>query len=672
MPELCCVDFETCSAAKINNGAAAYAEHPSTIIWCASFGFTDGSVVSWVPCVRLPDRVKQHIASGGLLLAHNAGFEIAIWKHILVRKYGWRMPRITQWRDTQPMAAAANLPISLEGVANVFKGSPGKDMKGNKLMKSIATATENATGGYDYPTPTADEMAELISYCEADVRATLYVYSKLPPLTHHELAVWHTDQRINQRGVCIDLEFVDTMAAMANVRKESLSSDVFRITGSLCANSTSAPALKAWLRDEGVELPVVERTNVKGETVNSETLAKDAVNDLLNNDDIDGAVRAVLDNRVEANKITSLAKLKRVRAMVNADGRLRGALRYSLAHTGRWASSGIQVHNLPKDKRTPERSEHVRRLIAQGRLDTLLLSESRPLDALSSSLRSMIIASPGHDLLGADYSAIEARVLAWLSGSSELLDTFERGEDVYVKAARDIGSDDRQLGKVCVLALGYGMGPLKFIDTARRPPYNVELSRKEALQTQRGWRDANPDIVQFWYEVESAAKEAIKHPGKIVVVGHVRFMNDGRCLLVRLPSGRCIRYWRPWIRKSRKVVACLTEEGEIVEKFFETPEIQFFTVGKNKSRMTRESTYGGKLVENITQAVARDLLAHALVVLDRKGFAVVIHVHDSIVAEVAEGTRSIKELCYWMSDLPKWATGLPLTAEGYRGKHFAG
>ena len=668
-----CVDIETCSFAQITNGAAAYAEHPTTRIWCAVFSLpVSGGFWTWTPGNDLHPEIRDHVTSGGLLLAHNTGFEIAIWRWILTPQFGWPMPKITQWRDSQAMAAAANLPVSLEGLAKVFKGSPGKDMSGNKVMKTLAIVQEGRAGDYIYPQPTEQQLTELVGYCLADVKATMHAASKLPRLTPTEMAVWQLDQKINQRGVAIDVPFVEAMAQMAARRKDLLSDDVFRITGSLCANATSTPALKAWLRDEGIELAVVERTNAKGEKVHSESLDKDAVNALLERDDIDGAVRAILDNRVEANKSTSLAKLKRVPRMINTDGRLRGALRYSLAHTGRWASSGIQVHNLPKDKRKAYRSDFVRWTIQEGAPGALMLVEDRPLEAMSASLRSMIVAPAGRDLIGADFSAIEARVLAWLANASEVLATFARGEDVYVKAAQDIGSTDRQLGKVCVLALGYGMGPLKFIDTARRPPYNVEMSRKEAMRVQRAWRTANPEIVEFWFDVETAAKSAIENRGKAFTVGYLQFLCDDRCLRVRLPSGRCIRYWRPEIRKATKTIACLTEEGEIVERVFETPEIQFFTVGKNKGRMTCESTYGGKLVENITQAVARDLLAHSLLTLDAHRFYLVLHVHDSIISEVNEGERTVEEFCYWMTELPRWAAGLPLTAEGYRGKMFAG
>lgn len=675
-----CVDIETCSAASIKQGNDAYAQHESTRVWCVSFAWQDGKdgrlrKWSWRPGLKLPAKIRKWIASGKLMLAHNAGFEMAIWRHILVPTYGWPPYQIVQWRDTQACSVAANLPVTLEGVARVFKGSPGKDMAGNAEMRKLMNAEwDEAFQRYVYPEPMPEQYDRLVTYCENDCIATLFVWWRVPQLSEVELAVWHLDQQINQRGVCIDTEFVECMADMAEKRKALLATDVFRITGSLCANSTNSHALKLWLKEMELDLPVTTKKDAKtGETKVVETLSKDAVQGLLDDGDLDGAVRAVLDNRIEANKSTSLAKLKRVPTMVSSDGRLRGALRYCIAHTGRWASSGIQVHNLPKDKRDNARSEHVRRMIREGEIASLLLTEARPLEAMSESLRAMLVAAPKHDLIAADFAAIEARVVAWLAGAHDALAVFAAGEDIYVKAAADIGSDNRQLGKVCTLALGYGMGVLKFIDTARKAPYNVEMSRKEAWRVHRAWRDANPAIVQFWGDLERACQTAVINPGTAINVGpHLRVVRNKKALLIRLPSGRVLRYWTPKVKKTKKEIVAVNEDGELVVHEFESMELSFAAVGKNKTSMVRESTYGGKLVENVTQAVARDLLAHSMLTLDAAGYPLVLHVHDSAAAEVPEGTGSVEEFEQLMSETPRWARGCPVATEGYRAKHFQG
>lgn len=683
-----CVDIETCSAASIKQGNDAYAEHESTRVWCVSFAWQDSKKGrlrkwSWRPGMKLHPQLRDWIASGNVMLAHNAGFEMAIWRHILTPQFGWPLYEIVQWRDTQACSVAANLPVTLEGVARVFKGSPGKDMAGNAEMRKLMKAEwDEAFQRYVYPEPTKAQYDRLVTYCENDCIATLFVWWRVPQLSHVELAVWHLDQQINQRGVCIDTMFVEQMARMAEQRKALLSDDVFRITGSLCANSTNPHALKLWLKGMEIDLPVTTKKDKEtGETKTVETLSKDAVQGLLDVGDLDGAVRAVLDNRIEANKSTSLAKLKRVPTMVGSDGRLRGAFRYCIATTGRWASSGIQVHNLPKDKRDEWRGSHVRDMIRNGALETLLLTEARPLEAMSESLRAMLVSAPGCDFVAADFSAIEARVVAWLAGSHDALAVFAAGQDIYIDAAAkvkgidvsEVTKQDRQLGKVCTLALGYGMGVLKFIDTARSAPYHVELDRKEAWRAHRAWRDANPAIVGFWNELEKACQTAVINRGtKINVGAHITVVCNKRALLIRLPSGRVLRYWYPKVKKTKKEIVAVNAEGELATHEFESMELSFKTVGKNKTSMVRESTYGGKLVENVTQAVARDLLANSMLTLDAAGYELVLHVHDSAVAEVAEGEGSVEEFERLMDETPEWAAGCPVATEGYRAKHFQG
>lgn len=294
-----------------------------------------------------------------------------------------------------------------------------------------------------------------------------------------------------------------------------------------------------------------------------------------------------------------------------------------------------------------------------------------PLEVMSWSLRSVLAAPPGKEIIGADFSAIEARCLAWLAGQQDVLDVLaDPKRDIYVEDAKAIGSDSRQLGKVCRLALGYGMGPIKFADTAAG--YGIKLPLKEARRVTLLWRKNNPSIVDLWETLEAACKDAIASPGRVLPVGSfVKVAASKECLMVRLPSGRTIRYWQPSTRLVNKKIQTVDEEGEIITLERESLELRFFTVGIDKVTMVPESTYGGKLVENITQAVARDLLAYALVALDDR-YPVVGHVHDSIVSEVPVGTGSVEEFCEIMATGPPWAPGLPLAASGYRSTRFKG
>lgn len=296
----------------------------------------------------------------------------------------------------------------------------------------------------------------------------------------------------------------------------------------------------------------------------------------------------------------------------------------------------------------------------------------RPLEAVSNWLRSIIVAAPGHELIAADFNAIEARVLAWLAGESAVLGALaDPARDVYVEAARTVGSQDRWLGKLCALALGYSMGAIKFATTAASQ--GIVLPLKEARRITFAWREANQNIVSLWSKLEDACRAAIASRGVVIPVGEfLRVAANKECLQIRLPSGRVIRYWRPSVRTVTKKIQTVDEDGEIVEVERETEEIRFWTSGANAVDMMPESTYGGKLVENVTQGISRDLLGEALLRLESAGYPVVVHVHDSIVSEVTMGSGSVEQFCSIMETRPSWAADLPLKCEGYRGVRFKG
>ena len=292
---------------------------------------------------------------------------------------------------------------------------------------------------------------------------------------------------------------------------------------------------------------------------------------------------------------------------------------------------------------------------------------------LSMSLRGIIAAPPGREIIGADFSAIEARVLAWLAGQQDLLQAFrDPKRDVYVEAAARSDSDDRNFGKLKILSCGYGLGSKSCYQKGKEARLK-NWSRKLAYKTIKDYRAENKAIVEFWKITEDAVKQAIKSPGQVFPVGaFVKTASDGRCLFVRLPSGRAIRYWRPGLRWVEKTFEYLDENGElVVSKPTKVEEITFFTPAKDAVSMQMEATYSGSLVENLCQAVARDLLAHAVMLLDDR-YPVVIHVHDSIASEVPAGFGSVEEFCYIMSTVPPWAPGLPLAASGYRDTRFRG
>lgn len=698
------VDIETTSAADLKEyGAWAYSRHPSTRVLVLSWKYAETHckhpVRRWVPKQTtsdgieiggepLPVEIHDYVKAGGRLLAHNQGFEISVWRNILVPFFGFPEAEWTQWNDTQALGCAANFPSKLEGLAGSLGTPVQKDKAGYKLMLKLSKA-KTVDGEFVYPPMSLVDFAKLAQYCDDDVDSMMgawFALQKLkpaPPL--RETMVWRLDQRINARGVFLDQALARDLRVMGEERSSRLASEAQRASLFELKDAVAPPALKSWLRGKGVKLPKVSRKNSKGEHVKTESVGAKEIGKVLEDPELDPVAREVLNIRLEATKATSLRKLRRVETMVGADGRLRNALKFCAAHTGRWSSSGLQIHNLPKDKLSPAASRLVSWAVEQRNVEALEAFEKRPLQALSSKLRSVVAAAPGHDLIAADFASIEACVLAWLSGQEDKLDflhdyfrelaRYERGErltkpqDLYEFAAESIGSDQRPLGKVAELALGYGMGDFRFFATAAE--WGVPIELKLAGKVKRAWRATNRMIVDFWKDLESACHAAVAHRGTSHSVGFLRVYASSKCMFIVLPSGRRLRYWRPSIATKTKTVRYLDADGEIVEAEFEGPELSFWTQNDGQNGMALESTYGGKLVENVTQAVARDLLAEAMLALDPL-YPIVIHVHDSAAGEVPEGTGDVREFCEIMQSLPAWAVGCPVSADGYRAKRFRG
>jgi len=677
------IDFETYSAMDVTQcGSDAYASHETTGIHCAVLGDWVGpcdpkELIRWFPGDELPAWAVRHVRSGGPVLAHNWTFEHSIIRYLLSREYGWPLVKPGQWLDTAQIAAVFSLPRSLEALGKVIGAPVEKDMVGNALMlKHCRVRKSKATGGWDYPKPTPEEIKRIGLYCERDVVSMVGCYYKLPRPTRTEVRVMQVDREINDRGVFLDQSFAAKMHVLVKARAKQLDRAVFELTGDLIG-LTGVPALKRWLVLMGVEVPVVKERK-KGKVTEKETLDKAAVGRLIASPETPTLVRQVMEMRRESAKTTSLAKLDRVPQIVSADGRLRFALLYGGAHTLRWSSKGLQVHNLAKvDYTLPgepksagvQRAADIRAAVLRGSLDDLGAIWANVLQALSMQLRSVLVAAPGKELIGADYSAIEPRVLAWLAGELGVLDAFRAGRDVYVEDAAKFGSTDRQLGKVRVLSLGYQMGVASL--AARGADAGFHLSLKEWKAAHTNWRENNPRIVQFWSDLEEAFGTALDNPGTHVPIGeHLTMICGKEVLRIVLPSGRSLHYWRPRRRRGTRTVEIVTKEGVLEERVIKTNELVFLKAGGGG--MMPETTYGGKLAENITQAISRDLLASGQIRFAETCYPIVLHVHDSLIAEVDKGAGDVEEFSSLMAESPAWAHGLPVEAEGYRSRHFQG
>lgn len=668
------VDIETASGVDIKVGPQAYSQHESTIVYCVVFGYARGkgdyTYLTWRPGDELTPKAVE-IIKRTPLLAHNASFEQSIWENILAPQFGFPEIDYTRWHDTMSSAGAVNLPQGLEGLSKQLSCATVKDVEGAKLMKRMARA-KLKDGEWTYPLDTPENRERLEQYCRDDVGATLDCWYRLPALSPFEEKLRRVDQKINARGMYIDPHFVAKCSRLAAQRAEQLKVEINLASNLALTSATQVDRLKKWLVKKGLPIKKVWKVRKKtGERYQSLELNAAEVEKFLADPELDPAVRAVLVNRQEMGKTTSLAKLRSVVDHVGRNGRVCYELRFHGTHTGRWSSKGVQMHNLPRNKMGKTQAKIVKRMIDDECIEGIAFIAGNSLRAMSQSLRAMVVAPPGYDIIAADYSAIEARVVAWLAGQEDVLNIFRSGRDIYVEDAAKVGSDNRDYGKVQRLSLGFGMGTLNFHKVANDPPYNLSLSLKESRRVLMGWRKANPKIVAFWRNLENAARDAIKHPGVSFAAGRIKARATKSCLRLYLPSGRALHYWHPRVVRTTKTIETVNAEGKIKKSQMTTDEIRFMQPAGVV--MKPQSTYSGKLVENVTQAVARELLGYGLVQLDEHGgYPVVIHVHDSAGAQVPTGTGDVEEFAEILARTPAWAEGLPVAAEGYRSNYFRG
>ena len=625
LPEVS-LDYETVSAADLRAvGAWEYAHHPSTAIRCCGYRIADGRETLWWP--NDPDPVWKKKPNDFSFRAFNSFFEYAVW-HAL-----WGdPPPLENWSDTMAEAAALALPMSLGELSDVFGlGNSGKDKRGKELIQLCCIVRD----GIELQ-PGAGLLEELGDYCKQDVVAETAVKDRVRRLKGIEKNVWVLDQKINVRGIPVDRKSAERALELSRIESE-LFDEKARELSNGAISSAKAAKLKNFCWDEFYFIP-----NLKKETVN-EWIPH-----------THGRVRELLELRLSANQ-TSTAKFKSFLAMLGADNRIRGVLRYHRASTGRWGGSGPQPHNLPSRDIYPDPEDILELLPYADAIDQIRKKYPDILKAFKSILRPMICAPEGSRLIVADYNAIEARVLAWLANEQSVLDVFERGEDIYLHIASSISGANRDVGKVCQLAFGFGGGKAAFQRFA--PGMGVEVTDEEAERIKVQWRGSNPYIVKYWSTLQKDAHRTLAS-GK----PHGIFRVKSGYLLARLPSGRDLAYANarlgyqpaPWDE----------------EQMLQTIKYQGMTSLEGARRWGTQTTYGAKICENVVQAVARDLLAEAMLRLDAAGYKIIMHVHDEIVCEMPNGEGSIDEMIKIMCQPTDWSGDLPIKAAGFESKRF--
>lgn len=664
-------DFETFSACELRDrGLDNYANDPTTGVHCMSWAVDDGPVQLWHP--DLDDRDFRHAQRHAEQeRAHNAAFEIAINNRIMTRRFGWAPMDPARVRCTMAAAYAMGLPGALENLAPALGLERRKDMVGKRVMLQLAKPREFKADGTPIFWTRSDAPEKFLildSYCCTDTEVERAADHRMMELSESEQRIWQLDYRINQRGIRVDLASIDKAIALVEQEKRRLDAEMLRVTGGVVGKCTEVQLLVKWIRSQGVE--------IKG-------LAKADVLDALQGD-LPPAVEAALRLRKEAAK-SSTAKLIAMKERASADGRVRGCFQFHGAATGRWAHRGIQPGNMPRPRPGiggDEVSDIISRLSEHAYIDMMY---GPTMDAIADSLRGMIVAEPEHDLVAVDFSAIEARVLAWLAGQESVLDIFRTHGKIYEHAAAGIyhvpmekvTKDQRQIGKVAVLALGYGGGVGAFQSMAR--VYNVKVPDAEAEEIKKAWRDSHPAIVRYWYALEDAAIRALTEGG-VQSVGprgrEVKFRKAGSFLWLQLPSKRVLCYPYPELRvvetpwgDPKEALTYMTELDSTTRKKLGNKVLPDPNANGNWCRI---STYGGSLAENVTQAVAADLLRYSMETLESAGYPVICHVHDEAVTEIPSSCdkHTLERVEELMARTPEWAAGLPVSAEGWRAKRY--
>lgn len=644
------IDFETRSLADLKDvGLDNYARDPSTEVWCMAWAFDDEPVSLWPVDDYLLD-VHQHVAEGGIVVGHNVAFELAIWNNVMAPRYGWPALKPEQCLCTMSMAYAMSLPGSLENAAAAVGLTNGKDMKGHRLMLQMSRPRRVEPDGTPIWWDDEARKQKLFDYCKQDVEVERELSKRLMPLSEQEQAVWLLDYQINQEGVYVDIPAIKAAIKIVEKEQHRLDAEIRRVTDGAVGACTEAVALTRWITGLGIELSGV---------------AKSDVVELLGRAELPSAVHKALKLRQEAAK-SSTAKLYAMgEAASITDYRIRGLFQYHGAGTGRWAGRKVQLQNLPRPSMKQDAIDAVLDALPQGiSAEDIDCFYGPPMTVVADCLRGFITAAPGHELIAADFSAIEARVIAWLAGEEKVLDIFRTHGKIYEHAAAGIygkkmetvTKDERQIGKVAVLALGYQGGVGAFQTMARG--YGVKVSDTRADEIKSAWRDIHPKIVAYWYALEAAALNAVRYTGDTFTAGakgrEVKFKKKGSFLWCLLPSGRMLCY--PY--------------AKVVEGKFGNDALQYKSVNGLTRKWVDTDSYGGKLCENVTQAVARDLLAEAMLRLSQSGYKIVSHVHDEIVIEAPLQSVTVETIEQLMSEAPAWAAGLPLAAEGWAGKRY--
>jgi DNA polymerase len=696
MSSVLSIDFETRSAVDLKrSGAHRYAADPSTDAWCACYAVDDGPVKVWRPGDPVPPEMLAAVEERWTIAGWNVGFERLIWAHVMTRiGYGWPRPALPQFDDTAAAAAAMGLPRNLGDAARALGSEHEKDDTGHRLMLQMAKPRRTKDGTLRW-WDDEKRLSRLIAYCVKDVEAERAMRRLLIPLPPEERETYLFDQRMNDRGIKLDMMLVHAMRRVTEQAKEDLDARMSEATGGAATACTQVARIVNFLSETGLDMP---------------SLAKAPLAEALDGDGLTASERTVLELRQSAAK-SSTAKLDSMRDCVSMDGRARGLHLYHGASTGRWSGRLIQPQNFPRGTGTVTDPEAAAPDFLTGSAPWVQLSYGDPMSAVSDMLRACMVASDGHRLLAADFANIEGRVTSWLAGEQWKLRAFRAADNdegpglyeltasqIFNCAVEAVTKAQRQVGKVAELALGFAGGVPAFHAFAQI--YRTDMAQayeslravlgddwdvwgkaeraydrwsKEGILatdvmsreawiasdvTKRMWREKHPATTAWWDALNAAVFEAVVHPGRITHCGRLSYVVKRGFLWCRLPSGRCLAYGSPDVR----MVATPWGEKQA------TPTalgVDSLTKRWRRFPLTRQI-----LSENPVQAVARDCMRDGMLACERAGYPIVLTVHDEAVADTPNGFGSLGEFERLLSEMPAWAEGLPVVATGFEAQRY--
>lgn len=644
------IDIETYSSINIKtSGAYRYVEAPDFTILLFAYAFNDEEVkvINLENGESVPKEVEQALFNPNVIkTAFNANFE----RTCLSKYLNESMPP-EQWQCTMIKALTMGLPGSLDmvGKALKFEDDKQKMAEGKALIKYFCGPCKptKVNGGRTRNLPKHDieKWETFKEYCKQDVVAEREIRQKLSKYTttEEEQKLWELDQKINDKGVALDETIVLKAIECDRTYSKKLEKEAVELTG--LDNPNSPTQLKKWLSEK------------VGYEVNS--LTKDSIPGLIENAKDDSVIRVL-----ELRQMMAKTSIKKYETMKNAkcdDGRVRGLLQfYGANRTGRWAGRLVQVQNLPQNHLKD--LDLARNIVRNGDVQTLEFLFGNVPDTLSQLIRTAFIPSIGNRFMVSDFSAIEARVIAWFAGEQWRLDVFKTHGKIYEASASQMfkvpiesihkGDPLRQKGKISELALGYG-GSIGALTAMGALKMGVKEDELQGLVLK--WREANSHITKFWWDVDKAAKKSIKERTTVCMQYGIKFIYDPGVLFIQLPSGRRLSYIRPKIEP---------------HETFSGYKITYEGMEQTSKQWKKQDTYGPKLVENIVQATARDCLAEAMFRVDSSGYNIVMHVHDELILDVPKEFGSIEDVNSIMGQPIEWAPGLPLKADGYECSYY--